>query len=290
MENKLSICAVIISYEPDEQTIRLIDSIDKQVSEIVIVDNFSRSESSKAVLKTLADRSIKIIYNDGNYGVAKALNQGVEYALSKKYEWILTLDQDSEFYPNTYDLLLQGYETLENKDMVMLIAPKPVERNFLKDCATPFNVKNSRDIRWKNTVLNLTSGSLIKAEAFGRIGFFEEKLFIEQVDNDFCCRLGKKGYGIKVASNIRFMHKLGNASKKLFFTLRNHNPKRKYYLARNSAYIFKKHFFYAPYTTIRCLLGGTILGWIKILLFEDSKTDKIRSGIKGFIDGVMDKY
>ncbi len=290
MEKKLSICAVIVSYEPDESIIRLVDSINKQTDEIVIVDNFSRSDNSKEILKSLEENQIKIIYNNDNYGMAKALNQGVRYALSKQYKWVLTLDQDSEFYPNTYNILLAGYENLKDKDRVMIIAPKPVERVLIKDSTIGLNIRNQGEILWKNAVLNLTSGSLIKAEAFSHIGFFEEKLFIEQVDNDFCYRLGKKGYKIKVAVNVPFVHEIGKSLKKMFFLTRNHNEKRKYYLARNVVYVFKKHFSYAPYTATRYLLGGTLLGWFKIFLFEDNKTSKIKSGLKGFMDGVKNRY
>ncbi|MFA7074690.1 MAG: glycosyltransferase family 9 protein, partial [Endomicrobiaceae bacterium] len=217
-------------------------------------------------------------------------NQGVRYALSKQYKWVLTLDQDSEFYPNTYNILLAGYENLKDKDMVMLIAPKPVERVLIKDSTMGLNIRNQVEILWKNAVLNLTSGSLIKAEAFSHIGFFEEKLFIEQVDNDFCYRLGKKGYKIKVAVNVPFVHEIGKSLKKMFFLTRNHSEKRKYYLARNVVYVFKKYFSYAPYTATRYFLGGTVLGWFKIFLFEDNKTSKIKSGIRGLMDGLFNKW
>ena len=288
MIKKISICAVIVSYEPSQSITRLINSIKPQVDEVIIIDNSSQSNQSKEILKSLENQQIKVIYNDKNYGIAKALNRGVIYAVSKEYKWVLTLDQDSEFYQDTYHLLLAGYEKFKNKEEVMLIAPKAVERISIQTESK--QLPNTENIHWKKSMLNLTSGSLIKTEAFNHIGFFEEKLFIEQVDNDFCYRLCKKGYVIKIAENITFIHELGNASKKLFFTLRNHNPKRKYYLARNSVYIFKQHFFYAPYTTTRYLLGGTILGWLKILLFEQNKTSKIGSGIKGFVDGILNRY
>jgi rhamnosyltransferase len=152
MKKKLSICAVIVSYEPDESIIRLVDSINKQTDEIVIVDNFSRSDNSKEILKSLEENQIKIIYNNDNYGMAKALNQGVRYALSKQYKWVLTLDQDSEFYPNTYNILLAGYENLKDKDRVMIIAPKPVERVLIKDSTMGLNIRNQGEILWKNAV------------------------------------------------------------------------------------------------------------------------------------------
>ena len=168
----------------------------------------------------------------------------------------------------------------------MIIAPKTIERINLKKT----KLLSFTNVLWKDIKLNLTSGSLIKTEIFNKIGFFDDNLFIEQVDNDFCYRLIKNNYKIKVAQNINFIQEIGNAKKICGCIVRNHNPNRKYYLSRNVTIMLKRYFFVAPYTTIRYFLGGTIFGWLKVLLFEENKTTKILSGCKGFIDGLFNIY
>lgn len=101
MENKKEILAVIVSYNPDDRIIRCYNSIKKQADKVIIVDNFSQEEKSKQYLKQLSTEA-EIIYNDSNYGIAKALNQVAKYAMVNNYKWLLTADQDSEFLPNTY--------------------------------------------------------------------------------------------------------------------------------------------------------------------------------------------
>ena len=286
--NKHSIYAIIVSYEPNSSLIRLYESIKNQVDEIVIIDNNSRNTESIHILKELENQNISVIYNKENSGIATALNQGVKIAIDKKYKWILTLDQDSEFYQNTYNLLLESYESLKDKDITMIIAPKAIERiNTKKD---EIKINGNKKIIWKDVILNLTSGSLIKAESFDKVGLFDDKLFIEQVDNDFCYRLIKNKYKIKVAQNINFIQEIGNAKKIFGCIVRNHNPKRKYYLSRNVTIMLRRYFFVAPYTTIRYFLGGTIFSWIKIFLFEKDKCKKILSGFKGLFDGVFKIY
>lgn len=283
---KNNIFAVIVTYEPDNSLIRLYDSIKNQADEIYVIDNNSCNKSSVSILKELENKNISVIYNKENVGVATALNQGIKIAVDKKYEWILTLDQDSEFLPNTYNCILESYEKLKDKEKIMIIAPKAIERiNLQKD-----KMSDLKDILWKDVVLNLTSGSLIKTEAFTNVGFFDDKLFIEQVDNDFCYRLIKNGYKIKVAGNVNFIQEIGHAKKIFGCIVRNHNSKRKYFLSRNVTIMLKRYFFTAPYTTIRYFLGGTIFGWLKILLFENEKIKKILSGFKGFIDGAFKNY
>lgn len=286
--NKHSIYAIIVSYEPNSSLIRLYESIKNQVDEIVIIDNNSRNTESIHILKELENQNISVIYNKENSGIATALNQGVKIAIDKKYKWILTLDQDSEFYQNTYNLLLESYESLKDKDITMIIAPKATERiNTKKD---EIKINGNKKIIWKDVILNLTSGSLIKAESFDKVGLFDDKLFIEQVDNDFCYRLIKNKYKIKIAQNINFIQEIGNAKKIYGCIVRNHIPKRKYYLSRNVAIMLKRYFFTAPYTTTRYFLGGTIFSWIKIFLFEKDKCKKILSGFKGLFDGVFKNY
>ena len=184
-----------------------------------------------------------------------------------------------------FQVKLNNKDIRNNKDKTMIIAPKTIERiNFKNN-----NSSGSANVVWNDVILNLTSGSLIKTEAFDKVGLFDDKLFIEQVDNDFCYRLIKNEYKIKVAQNINFIQEIGSAKKICGCIVRNHNPERKYYLSRNVAIMLKRYFFTAPYTTLRYFLGGTIFGWIKILLFEKDKCKKILNGFKGFIDGVFKK-
>lgn len=288
MNNTFSICAIIVTYEPNDSLIRLYKSIENQVDEILIVDNNSSSVESINVLKSLKDNKIQLIYNKENFGIGYALNQGVKYAIDKNYKWVLTLDQDSEFLPNTYNLLISSYENLDDKNKIMLIAPKSIERINLKNINN--NLPIIENIKWNNVILNLTSGSLIKVETFNKVGMFDEKLFIEQVDNDLCYRIIQKGYFIKVAEDVCFIQEIGNAKKVCGCVVRNHNSKRKYYLSRNVTIMLKKYFFVAPYTTIRYFLGGTLFSFIKVLLFEKEKISKMVSCCKGFFDGLFNIY
>ncbi len=289
MKKETAICAVIVSYEPDEAIIRLYDSICKQVDEVIIVDNASSCKTSKDILESLAEK-VKVIYNDKNYGVAKALNIGAKYAIANNYKWLLTLDQDSEFIQGTYDLLLNAYELLPEKKRTMLIAPQYKEKINIKnlnDICLPV-VKN---IIWQNKSFIITSGCLVKTEVFNLIGFFEEKLFIDRVDFDFCLRIQKKGYLAMIATNVFFAHELAHPEKKFYLKNFNYCAERRYYISRNSVYLFKNYFFYAPLTTTILLIrSGILFASVKILLFERDKFKKIKNTYKGFIDGFLNRY
>jgi rhamnosyltransferase len=289
MTNKKSICAVIVSYEPDESITRLYESIKNQVDEVIIIDNSSRNKNSKEILLNLSEK-IKIIYNDKNYGVAKALNQGALYAIENNYKWFLTLDQDSEFLQGTYDLLLKSYDTLPDKEKIMLIAPQYKEKIYSEAKNHPV-LSETKNIIWKKRDFIITSGSLIRTEAFASAGFFEEKLFIDKVDFDFCLKLAQKGFLCLIASNIYFSHRLSNPSIKSGFKIFNYPPVRRYYISRNSVFLFKKYFFYSPFKmTLTLARSGIFFAALKVLLLENNKFEKIKNIYKGFIDGILNKY
>ncbi|MBQ3835033.1 MAG: glycosyltransferase [Elusimicrobia bacterium] len=273
-----NILAVIVSYNPNDSIIKLYQSIKNQVDELIIVDNFSTNKESKQILETLS-KEATIIYNDKNLGIATALNQGAKYAIANGYKWLLTLDQDSEFLPGTYEKLLSSYETLPDKDKTMLIAPMYKEKNRQIN-----NIADNNLVIWKEDCFVITSGSLIKTESFNHIGFFEEKLFIDRVDFDFCLRLKKDGFSSKIATNIFFIHNLGNWTNKTHSY--NYSAKRRYYMARNAVYLFKKYFFLSPIQILINLKNsGIFLSVLKVLLYEDDKFRKISQSYKGFLDG-----
>ncbi len=291
MENKKEILAVIVSYNPEDKIIRCYNSIKKQANKVIIVDNFSQNEKSKQYLEKLSTE-VEIIHNDKNYGIAKALNQAAKYAIDNGYKWLLTLDQDSEFLPNTYNLMLYFYDRMSDKDKVMLIAPQFKERaTGWNKSSVDYNNIETNKIKWKKETLIITCGSLIKTEIFAQIGFFDEKLFVDRVDFEFCLRLKKYGYISKLASNIYFLHEFGAQNKKCGIMVSNYSDTRRYYIAKNSLYIFKKYFLYSPKESLYLMLRSCcFFAFIKVLLFEKNKKNKIKSIYKGLYDGIRNKY
>jgi len=282
MENKKEILAVIVSYNPDEKIVRCYSSIKCQVDKVIIIDNFSQEENSKKYLKQLSTET-EIIYNDKNYGIAKALNQAAKYATANNYKWLLTIDQDSEFLPNTYSLMLSFYEKMSDKDKTMLIAPQFKKR-------TEYEQQNAllKDINWQEETLIITSGSLIKTEIFKKIGFFEEKLFIDRVDFDFCFRININGFTTKVAKNLFFICEFAKEEKKHSFTVTNYSAQRRYYITKNTVYLLK-YFFSFPKEILYLIINDCIFPLFIITFFETDKINKTASIFKGFIDGILNR-
>ena len=110
--HRSQICAVVVTYNIGEAIHRCVDSIQNQVGHVVIVDNASDEATRRELRQLAASRSITLILNEQNEGVARAYNQAVRWAQAHGFQWILTLDHDSEATPGMIDELLSGYGAL----------------------------------------------------------------------------------------------------------------------------------------------------------------------------------
>lgn len=69
--------------------------------------------------------------------------------------------------------------------------------------------RNNADKPYENVKIALTSGTLIKLEAWRNIGLFNELLFVDEVDHEFCYRLRSEDYNIVKVNGVFMNHKIG---------------------------------------------------------------------------------
>jgi len=291
------ICAVIVSFNSDK-IFRCYQSVKEQVDFIVIVDNATSDTAIIAKLKELADTDgkLKLILSAENFGIAWALNRGVEYAKEKKCDWVLTLDQDSELPDDAVKNMMSDYERLSDKEKVGVLGCKYIERQFnngnykLQITNYESTTMDKQQLLFKENNLMVTSGNFVKMAAFEKAGVFEERFFIDYVDIEFYYRVLKAGFKNYESQNVFILHEFGKSEKKFGFHITNQPPFRRYYIARNCVYFFKKFIFSYPYRALRVLFGGTVGGAAKITLFEKDKLQKYGYILLGMKDALLNKY
>lgn len=265
----------IVLYNPEIERLKEnIDSICKQVKQVILIDNASDNIEEIKILCS-AYKNTKIIENVKNTGIAFALNEIMNYGLKKGYKWVLTLDQDS-ICPNN---IISEYSKYIEIDDVAIISPTVIDRNRNKS-------KNISSKLYEEINLCITSGALTNTEVWNKIGRFDEVMFIDGVDNEYCIRLLKNNYHILQILRVELLHEIGHiAIRKFFFwnvVVRNHNSFRKYYISKNVIYVAKKHFYYRK-IVIAYLRVFKIV--IVTLLYESDKIVKVKSIFKGMRDG-----
>lgn len=275
MNNEI-IGAGIVTYNPDIKRLQEnIAAIAPQVTGIVIVDN--GSANVEEICRLIEGREeISMVWNEENQGIARALNQIVQFAEEKDWKWVLTIDQDSVCEPE----LITTYRKYMDFDQVAMITCLFRDRNFGIQQEYEF----SEEYRYAERCI--TSGCLTKIAPCLEVGGFDENMFIDYVDFDMCYMLKEHGYQILQTSYRGVLHELGSAERKVFFgrevIVTNHSPGRRYYYSRNLVYFIRKHSGYVSkrryYTKLYGRLGV-------VLFYEKNKWKKLREGFRGIADG-----
>ena len=289
-----SVAAVIITYNVENDFKQRINRLKGKVDEIIVVDNGSKAETIN-MLNEL-EKEVTVIYLEDNKGIASALNKGIKYSIEKGYNWILTLDHDSIITDNMIKNMLTCYEGLNNelKEKVAMLVPVHVEEKEYQNGSNINEEKASNS--YIEVLTEITSGALTKAEIYKNVGMYDEKLFIDLVDHDYCLSLNKKGFKIIQVNNATLIHNLGESVRKSILGLKmiptNHSPLRRYYMSRNRHYIWEKYKEDFP-SWVLTDKRRFITENLKIVLFEDNKIEKfkyIKKGIKDYRNNIFGKF
>lgn len=271
------VAAGIVTYNPDMKRLQKnIEAICGQVGKVYIFDNCSNNiaELFELVnhLKQL-NSNIVFIQNKYNAGIAFALNFIMERAELDLFEWVLTLDQDSVAPENIITIFTNYLD-----QQVGIISPCIQDMNNFKSHISCPNIMEVNQV--------ITSGSLTNVGAWRVIRGFDNKMFIDGVDFDFCNRLRSHGYRILKINTVILYHEIGHITKRKFLcfdvTVKNHNSFRKYYIAKNLVYLDKKNYCQTfPVTTIMREIKLLLV----TLLYENDKKKKLKAIIRGMVDG-----
>jgi rhamnosyltransferase len=281
--------AAIVLYHPCENILSNIDSYASAVKKIYAIDN--TESPNQALANRLKERykNLEYIPNNQNLGIATALNQACDMAIDDGFAWLLTMDQDSCFINfNDYLACLEKHGEISK---TALLAPNPqwhAKEHLPKNPLFNYEEKS----------LVITSGNFLNLTLFNKIGRFEEKLFIDMVDYDYCLKARMLDYKILYFPDIMLQHSLGNLfQRKNLVTrkLRNkieHSPQRVYYGARNFLYLSKKYSkaFPREFSLPKILNILFIHEITKILIYEDQKLAKINAKFLGLWHFIIGKY
>lgn len=295
-----TVAAGIVVYNPDHnRLIQCINHLEKQVACIIIYDNSTEKESN-------FDFGDKVVYisNHKNDGVAHALNEIFKKAKSLGYKWLLTMDQDT-IVP---DDMVETFANFFNEKGVGIICPQVIDKRrvYLK-------IDDAKD-EISNISFCITSASCTNIEIWDKLGGFDEFLFIDFVDNEYCKRLVLNGYKILRCNNIIIDQEFGKIQLKSpywvkFYTrlssiLNNKNvaklsykkevsPLRVYYVHRNLLYLNKKYKNYGGigYDNFYCNSFGGFLLYFSLPSFvrASRKLLVLKAILKGLYDGFQSR-
>lgn len=291
----LQIASITVVYFPEfQEVIENIKSYGRYVDCVIVVDNTPTNNSVfESILREFFLDKLIYIKNYENFGIAKALNQGVSLVKERGMSWFLTMDQDSKFM-DFEKYLRCCISHSKNNQMIGL---------FSVNATRDFELQKTNDkecwLDYKKQ--EITSGNIVRLTAYEDVGGYENKLFIDCVDFEFCLKLRLHKYYIAFFEKIILHHNVGNVEVCTNLLSRRkknkiiHSPQRIFYKTRNMLYLasrFHKH-FPQEYGWVRIINQLFIQQIIKILLYENFKKQKIFAIILGglhFIKGRFGQY
>lgn len=240
------VVAVVVTYHPDIDVLhRLISAIAFQVDRVVVVDNGS---SNVKPLDCAFDNSVEWILNPDNAGVAAAYNQGVAVAERIEATHVILFDQDSYPDPEMVSVLISSWEQAKKSGQkIAALGPNYVDTKgryqspFVK--IEGFSLQRLECKKGEVVALDhlISSGCLIDIEALRDVGRFEEALFIDYVDTEWCLRARHKGYILLGVADAAMQHNLGDEYLKLFNRrIPMRSPIRHYYVIRNGLWLISQ--------------------------------------------------
>lgn len=223
---------VVILFNPQESVNRNISSYLSFVDKLLVIDN---SEPSAKVNLGELEEKVVLIAESVNKGIAIRLNEAAKYAFSEGASWLLTMDQDSFFDESNLRVYQDYFQQYKGKDNVAI---------FGVEFEQPPGEVGNETVDAYNII---TSGSLVNLNIYKNIGDFDEALFIDEVDIEYCIRANLNGYKTLRFKNVYLHHSLGTVlqyrSLKSFKKTSRvlHSPLRIYYMVRNHLYVNKKY-------------------------------------------------
>lgn len=279
---KEKIACVVVTYNPDGGFKESFASLKEQVGRMIIVDNGSNKEAIKMLENIASNNSdTELILNKDNLGIATALNIGVKSAKKQNFQWVITMDQDSKAAPDMVKIMMSTYEGLGEKEKEEVLSIFP---NFVDESVQSIE-ENSTGEEYQYVDADITSGNLVRMDVFDKVGYFDDTLFIDLVDTDFCMKLNLANIKmIKVNKAILF-HQLGEGKrvKTLIggFNTSNHSALRRYYMTRNRFYTWEKYKELNSFTLNRDK-KLFVKEFAKVILGEEDRINKVKMIVKGY--------
>lgn len=318
MKNRIA--AGIVLYNPDDinRVQQCIESVLEQIEHVYIFDNSTQpvqrlnTEQITYVTKVKEDEpsykndnlridNVKDNSVNKNYGIAYALNRIMEQAQQDGFDWVLTMDQDSILPAG----MIADFRNRISSDSgrTAIFCPQVIDKR-----------RAYMQVEKRDCVVNveecITSASCTSIQAWKDVGGFDEWLFIDLVDNEFCKRLVSSGYQIKRVNHWVLDQEFGKIVPKtersqkfwiqLSRLLHNRNiakfsyrkyvsPLRVYYTNRNIIYVNRKLKKYGPvaYNNYNCkgYIGFIVSFNLPSILRAEHKSQVIYAILRGTYDG-----
>lgn len=290
--------AIIVTYNPPPGLADRIRAVLEQVAAVVIVDNGSAQPLDLDGLHAFDQERIHLRLLQKNIGLASALNHGIEQAARMGASWTLLLDHDSCPQPGMVQYMQAAIDA-QRERQVAIAVPRIAYAHPEIRCRWPASARGQR--LWFHFVyaarmqapqpvdLAIGSGMLLNIDAWKQLGRFDDALFIDLVDTEFCLRARASDFDVIAVPDAVLTHALGNVCMRSLFGRpvfpTHHSAFRHYHLSRNRIVLARRFGLRFPNWLFYETMGALKLT-LKVVLYESQRGEKLASMGRGTLDGL----
>lgn len=287
--------AIVVSYNPEIEVLTaLLTSLSVQVDMLILVDN---GGAASLVDDLCALHDIKYVPMGNNAGLGAALNAGFQIAVSGGAEYVVTFDQDSHAAPSLIaDLAVAMLNAMAVDANCIAVSPMFFDRRERNETNFPFYqtvgnkiVPVTRSETGSGLISAdtlITSGMYVRAAVWTQGLKYDETMFVDFTDTEWCFRARGQGYSLYGCSHIRMGHALSDAPPIKIFGLAffRYAPLRRYFYFRNTiAVVLKNH---TPKIWKKRLILGLILRFTVNIIIDRNRIRSIYMMSKGILHGI----
>lgn len=272
----MRILAIVITYFPDVSVLQAdVSSFKDYVDKVLIWENTPTVSNDGYRLPP--DDKIEYCGGKGNVGIPKALNYAWHYAVDNQYDYVLTMDQDSEW---------QDFKAFLDATVLSHAGDQCIWGGYHRR-------RQNNESGYNEVPYVITSGMIVSTETLNITQGWPETFKIDCVDMDFCYNARKHGIGVRQVKGAFLTHRIGEKQKvRSMKTLRHkeiivHSAQRTYGIIRNGIIMGKK---YKNFPTKRYLYDNIWQRLSAIILYENDKAKKLSAIGKALMDGFLYQY
>ena len=271
----IKFCCGIILYNPSKDVVDRLAIYSEKFDRVFVYDN-SRTSNEKICSHF---NNISYFFNGKNDGMSVALNCLYLNAWENGYDYILTMDQDTDFPKDEIQKIIDVIQSDKYKGSALFTSNwrKVYKRGQREEYGSwKYNKDN------KITVFAMTSGTFYNLHILRKYLPLPD-LFIGMVDDDISYELLRdKKFGVMVGA-AKLSQRVGETVEATMLNKLLHkvilSPERYYYMGRNSEYLLQKYKYERDIVSRIKKTRFRILG--NLILCETPKITKMKMWLKG---------
>lgn len=240
------VCSLTILYNPNIHVADAVKSYAGQVEKAFVFDNSPiRNDAIAGQLEAMGN--VEYCFGGGeNLGLSHPINAFANKAANEGFDWFITFDQDSVAEGEMIAKMLDFVASDACDDSIALIAPFPHKSKKPFDRSLPLP-----ETSYVN--LAIQSGLMHRLSAMQTIGFYDEHMFIDEIERDYCARAWSAGYSVIRLNDAVLLHQVADTTGES--EAGKYSARRFYYRTRNMLHMRDKWWDDNPKYADDCVVG-----------------------------------